>query len=151
MQAPGALLIAAKGCSGGPEVTGGGTWLPEGSPPRTHGKKGGACGRGRWPSSAWTQKRHRGGPGRHPRRRQPVGDAGAGGRGREAIEQSWSSPQRRLARMRVVPSDLAEGKPAMKDTQQAAQSATGEASEGFTDEERVAVRERARELTAAAR
>ena len=39
----------------------------------------------------------------------------------------------------------------MKDTQQSAQSTTGEASKGFTAEERAAVRERARELKAAAR
>src|SRR5215472_579866 len=53
--------------------------------------------------------------------------------------------------MRLVPSDLAWGKPAMNDTQKSAQSTTGKASRGFTDEERSAMRQRARELKAAAR
>ena len=53
--------------------------------------------------------------------------------------------------MRVVPADLAEGKPAMKDTQTSATSTTGKASRGFTDEERAAMRERAHEQKAAAR
>src|SRR2546423_1464299 len=53
--------------------------------------------------------------------------------------------------MSVVPSDLAEGKPAMTDTQKAATSTTGKASTGFTDEERAAMRERAHEQKAAAR
>lgn len=39
----------------------------------------------------------------------------------------------------------------MKDTQQSAQSTTGQASEGFTGEERAATRERARESKEAAR
>ena len=39
----------------------------------------------------------------------------------------------------------------MKDTQKSAQSTTGKASKGFTDEERAAMRERAQELKAAAR
>src|SRR5512144_1882311 len=39
----------------------------------------------------------------------------------------------------------------MKDTQKSAKSTTGKASEGFTDEERAAMRERARELKAEAR
>jgi len=39
----------------------------------------------------------------------------------------------------------------MKDTQKPAKSATGRTSGGFTDEERAAVKERARELKAAAR
>ena len=39
----------------------------------------------------------------------------------------------------------------MKDTKQPAKSTTGEASQGFTDEERAAMRERAQELRAAAR
>ena len=39
----------------------------------------------------------------------------------------------------------------MKDTQQSAQSTTGKASKGFTDEERAAMRERAQELKAAVR
>jgi uncharacterized protein YdhG (YjbR/CyaY superfamily) len=38
-----------------------------------------------------------------------------------------------------------------KDTQESAESTTGEASEGFTDEERAAMKERAQELKAAAR
>jgi uncharacterized protein YdhG (YjbR/CyaY superfamily) len=38
----------------------------------------------------------------------------------------------------------------MKDTQQSAKSTTGEASKGFAEEERAAMRERARELKAAA-
>ncbi len=46
---------------------------------------------------------------------------------------------------------MAQRKPAVGDTQQSAPSTTGKASEGFTDEERAAVRERARELKAAAR
>jgi hypothetical protein len=39
----------------------------------------------------------------------------------------------------------------MKDTQKSAKSTTGKASEGFTDEERAAMRERGQELKAAAR
>ncbi|MHB1162425.1 MAG: iron chaperone [Chloroflexota bacterium] len=39
----------------------------------------------------------------------------------------------------------------MKDTRKSAKSTTGEASEGFTDEERAAMKERAQELKAAAR
>jgi uncharacterized protein YdhG (YjbR/CyaY superfamily) len=39
----------------------------------------------------------------------------------------------------------------MKDTKKSAKRTTGEASKGFTDEERAAMRERARELKAAAR
>ena len=39
----------------------------------------------------------------------------------------------------------------MKDTQKSAKSTTGRASMGFTDEQRAAMRERARELKAAAR
>ncbi len=48
---------------------------------------------------------------------------------------------------------MAERKPAKKRTQQSAKrtDAVGEASEGFTDEERAAMRERARELKGAAR
>src|SRR2546423_7382336 len=46
---------------------------------------------------------------------------------------------------------MAERKPARKATQQSARSTTGKASEGFTDEERAAMRERARELKASAR
>ena len=48
---------------------------------------------------------------------------------------------------------MAERKPAKKDTQKSAKSttATGKASEGFTDEERAAMKERARELKAEAR
>jgi uncharacterized protein YdhG (YjbR/CyaY superfamily) len=46
---------------------------------------------------------------------------------------------------------MAESKPAKKATQQSAESTTGKASEGFTDEERAAMKERARELKAAAR
>ena len=42
-------------------------------------------------------------------------------------------------------------KPAKKGTQKSARSTTGEASKGFTDEERAAMRERAQELKAAAR
>jgi len=53
--------------------------------------------------------------------------------------------------MRVVPSDLTEGKQAMTDTQKSATSTTGKASKGFTDEERAAMKERARELKATAR
>jgi uncharacterized protein YdhG (YjbR/CyaY superfamily) len=55
--------------------------------------------------------------------------------------------------MRVEPSDLAERKPAMKDTQKSAEStaATDKKFEGFTDEERGAMKERAQELKAAAR
>jgi uncharacterized protein YdhG (YjbR/CyaY superfamily) len=45
---------------------------------------------------------------------------------------------------------MAERKPAKKATQQSAKSTTGKASKGFTDEERAAMRERARELRAAA-
>jgi len=43
---------------------------------------------------------------------------------------------------------MAERKPAKNGTQQSAKRATGKASKGFTDEERAAVRERARELKA---
>jgi uncharacterized protein YdhG (YjbR/CyaY superfamily) len=46
---------------------------------------------------------------------------------------------------------MAERKPAKKGTQQPARRTTGKASKGFTDEERVAMRERAQELKAAAR
>lgn len=46
---------------------------------------------------------------------------------------------------------MADGKPAKNDRQKATKRATGRASKGFTDEERVAMRERARELKAAAR
>ena len=46
---------------------------------------------------------------------------------------------------------MAERKPAKKATQQSAKRTTGKASEGFTDEEQGAMRERAQELKAAAR
>ena len=46
---------------------------------------------------------------------------------------------------------MAERKPAKTGTQQSAKSTTGEASKGFTDEERAAMRERAQELKAGAR
>jgi len=46
---------------------------------------------------------------------------------------------------------MAERKPAKKGTKTSAATATGEASRGFTDEERAAMRERAHELKAAAR
>ena len=46
---------------------------------------------------------------------------------------------------------MAERKPARKATQQSAKRTAGTASKGFTDEERVAMRERAQELKAAAR
>jgi uncharacterized protein YdhG (YjbR/CyaY superfamily) len=46
---------------------------------------------------------------------------------------------------------MAERKPAKKGTQKSAKSTTGEAYEGFTDEERAAMRERAKELKAEAR
>jgi uncharacterized protein YdhG (YjbR/CyaY superfamily) len=46
---------------------------------------------------------------------------------------------------------MAERKPAKKGTQKPAKSTTGEAYEGFTDEERAAMRERAKELKAEAR
>jgi len=46
---------------------------------------------------------------------------------------------------------MAERKPAKTGTQQPAKRTTGKASKGFTDEERVAMRERAQELKAAAR
>jgi hypothetical protein len=48
---------------------------------------------------------------------------------------------------------MAERKPAKRGTQQSARSTTekGQASQGFTDEERLAMRERAQELKAAAR
>ena len=46
---------------------------------------------------------------------------------------------------------MAERKPAKKATQQSAKRTTGKASKGFTDEERAAMRERARELKAAKR
>jgi uncharacterized protein YdhG (YjbR/CyaY superfamily) len=45
---------------------------------------------------------------------------------------------------------MAENKAAKTRTQQAAKPTTGKASKGFTDEERAAMRERARELKAAA-
>jgi uncharacterized protein YdhG (YjbR/CyaY superfamily) len=46
---------------------------------------------------------------------------------------------------------MAEKKRAKKGTQKSAKRRTGEASKGFTDEERAAMRERARELKAEAR
>ena len=46
---------------------------------------------------------------------------------------------------------MAERKPSKTGTQQPAKRTTGKASKGFTDEERVAMRERAQELKAAAR
>jgi uncharacterized protein YdhG (YjbR/CyaY superfamily) len=46
---------------------------------------------------------------------------------------------------------MPERKAAKKGTQQSAKTTTGKASKGFTDEERVAMRERAKELKAAAR
>jgi uncharacterized protein YdhG (YjbR/CyaY superfamily) len=46
---------------------------------------------------------------------------------------------------------MAERKPVRKGTQPSAKSTTGRASKGFTDEERAAMRERARELRATAR
>ncbi len=46
---------------------------------------------------------------------------------------------------------MAARKPAKKATQQSAKRTAGKASNGFTDEERVAMRERARELKAAGR
>jgi uncharacterized protein YdhG (YjbR/CyaY superfamily) len=46
---------------------------------------------------------------------------------------------------------MAERKPARKGTKKSATSTTGKASQGFTDEERAAMRERAHELKAAAR
>jgi uncharacterized protein YdhG (YjbR/CyaY superfamily) len=46
---------------------------------------------------------------------------------------------------------MAERKAAKKGTQQSAKRTTGKASKGFTDEERAAMRERAREQRAAAR
>ena len=45
---------------------------------------------------------------------------------------------------------MAERKPAKKRTQQSAKSTTGKASKGFTADERAAMRERAKELKAAA-
>jgi uncharacterized protein YdhG (YjbR/CyaY superfamily) len=45
---------------------------------------------------------------------------------------------------------MAESKPAKKATQQSAKRTTGKASKGFTAEERAAMRERAKELKAAA-
>jgi len=56
--------------------------------------------------------------------------------------------------MRVIPIKDSQGrKPAMKDTQKSAKSttATGTKFEGFTDEERGAMKDRAQELKAAAR
>ena len=44
---------------------------------------------------------------------------------------------------------MAERKPAKKGTQKSAKSTTGKALKGFTDEERAAMKERARELKAA--
>jgi uncharacterized protein YdhG (YjbR/CyaY superfamily) len=46
---------------------------------------------------------------------------------------------------------MAERKPAKKGTKTSATTATGKASQGFTDEERAAMKERAHELKAAAR
>jgi uncharacterized protein YdhG (YjbR/CyaY superfamily) len=46
---------------------------------------------------------------------------------------------------------MAERKPAKKGTQKSAKRTTGKASKGFTDEEKAAMRERARELKAEAR
>ena len=46
---------------------------------------------------------------------------------------------------------MAERKPAKKGTKTSGRAATGKASEGFTDEERAAMKERAQELKAAAR
>jgi len=46
---------------------------------------------------------------------------------------------------------MAERKSAQKDTKTSATTATGKASQGFTDEERAAMKERAQELKAAAR
>ena len=46
---------------------------------------------------------------------------------------------------------MTERKPAKTGTQQAVKSTIGEASKGFTDEERAAMRERAQEVKAAAR
>src|SRR3990172_4864025 len=46
---------------------------------------------------------------------------------------------------------MAERKPAKKATKTSATTATGKASQGFTDEERAAIKERAQELRAAAR
>jgi uncharacterized protein YdhG (YjbR/CyaY superfamily) len=46
---------------------------------------------------------------------------------------------------------MAERKPAKAGTQRSARSTTGEASKGFTDEERAAMKERAQELKASAR
>jgi uncharacterized protein YdhG (YjbR/CyaY superfamily) len=46
---------------------------------------------------------------------------------------------------------MTERRPAKKATRQSAKRTTGRASKGFTDEERAAMRERARELKAAAR
>src|SRR5919198_874320 len=46
---------------------------------------------------------------------------------------------------------MAERKPAKKGTQRSAKSTAGKASQGFADEERAAMRERAQELKAAAR
>ena len=46
---------------------------------------------------------------------------------------------------------MAEKKPAKKGTKTSAATATGKASQGFTDEERAAMKERAQELKAAAR
>jgi uncharacterized protein YdhG (YjbR/CyaY superfamily) len=46
---------------------------------------------------------------------------------------------------------MAERKPAKKGTETSATTATGKASQGFTDEERAAMKERAQELKAAAR
>jgi uncharacterized protein YdhG (YjbR/CyaY superfamily) len=45
---------------------------------------------------------------------------------------------------------MAERKPATKATKKSAKSTTGKASKGFTDEERAAMKERAKELKAAA-
>jgi uncharacterized protein YdhG (YjbR/CyaY superfamily) len=55
--------------------------------------------------------------------------------------------------MRVDPSDLAERRPAMKDTKKSAKGTTaaGKTSKVFTDEERDAIQERAREVKAEAR
>jgi len=55
--------------------------------------------------------------------------------------------------MRVVADETHRGRPAMKDTQKSAKSATAtdKPSEGFTEEERAAIKERAQELKAAKR
>ena len=57
----------------------------------------------------------------------------------------------KLVQHEVVSSDLAEGEPAMKDTQRSTKRATGTASEVFTDEERAAMREYVQERKRSAR